>query len=168
MTDWQARVGDNVAVGSRRSGSGGRRGTIAEVLSSPGGEYYRVRWEDGRESVFHPGPDAVLLPKAGAGRKRAPRAAPRDVSKTVKPGKREREPGEQHGLRARPGDRLVIRGHHLGEHDRDGEILEALGDGGGPPFRVLWSDTGREALVFPGPDADVDHLERRGKSPKRS
>jgi hypothetical protein len=40
-----------------------------------------------------------------------------------------------------PGDRLVIRGHHLGEPDRDGEILEAIGEGGRSPFRVRWSET---------------------------
>jgi len=65
------------------------------------------------------------------------------------------------GLRAQPGDRLVIRGHRLGEPERDGEILEVLGPGGAPPFRVRWSDTGAETLLFPGSDAYVDRLERR-------
>jgi len=37
-------------------------------------------------------------------------------------------------LRARSGDHLVIRRHHLGEPDRDGEVLEAFGKDGGPPF----------------------------------
>lgn len=59
-------------------------------------------------------------------------------------------------LRARPGNRLVIRGHRLGEPTRDGEILE-VGEGGAPPFLVRWSDTGRTTLLFPGPDAYVDH-----------
>lgn len=71
------------------------------------------------------------------------------------------------GLRARPGDRLVIRGHRLGEHERDGEILEALGENGGPPFRVRWSDTGAEALLFPGSDAYVDHLAHAAPPRKR-
>jgi hypothetical protein len=64
-------------------------------------------------------------------------------------------------LRADPGDRLVIRGHRLGEPERDGEILEALGSGGTPPFRVRWSDTGAETILFPGSDAYVDRLERK-------
>ena len=64
------------------------------------------------------------------------------------------------GLRAAPGDRLVIRGHHLGEPDRDAEILEARGEDGAPPFRVRWSDDGRESLFYPGSDAHVDHGER--------
>lgn len=62
------------------------------------------------------------------------------------------------GLCAEPGDRLVIRGHRLGEPGRDGEILEALGPEGAPPFRVRWSDTGVETLLFPGSDAYVDRL----------
>jgi hypothetical protein len=168
VTDWQAQVGDAVSIGSHRSHSGGRRGEIVEVRSSPGGEYYRVRWEDGRESLFHPGADAVLLPKSRRRRKTEPAAERQRGSGAGKPSKDRQGPAEPHGLRANPGDRLVIHGHHLGEPERDGEILEALGEGGRPPFRVLWSDTGREALVFPGPDADVDHLKRRGKSAERS
>jgi hypothetical protein len=62
------------------------------------------------------------------------------------------------GLRARPGDRLVVRGHRLGEPGRDGEILEARGDDGSPPFLIRWEDTGCETLLFPGSDAYVEHL----------
>ena len=51
------------------------------------------------------------------------------------------------GLHAARGDRLVIRGHHVGHPKRDAEILEALGPAGGPPFRVRWSATGHEALI---------------------
>ena len=61
------------------------------------------------------------------------------------------------------GDRLVIRGHHVGEADRDGEILQVRGGEGEPPYLVRWSDDGRVALVFPGPDAFVEHFVHRGK-----
>lgn len=61
-------------------------------------------------------------------------------------------------LRASPGDRLVIRAHHLGEPDRDAEILEVLGEDGTPPFRLRWEEDGREALLFPGTDAYVEHF----------
>lgn len=37
-------------------------------------------------------------------------------------------------LRTSPGDRLVVRGHYLGEPERDGEIVEVLGAGGAPPL----------------------------------
>jgi hypothetical protein len=70
---------------------------------------------------------------------------------------------EPPALRASAGDRLVIRGHQLGEKTRDGEILEVVGENGRPPFRVRWSDTGREALLFPGADAMVEHFPRAGR-----
>ena len=54
---------------------------------------------------------------------------------------------------------MIIKGHHIDEPVRDGEILEACGPGGTPQFRVLWSDTGHEVLFFPGPDASVQHFE---------
>lgn len=57
-------------------------------------------------------------------------------------------------MRAQPGDHLVLAGGHVGEVVRDGEVLEVRGADGGPPYLVRWSD-GREALVFPGPDADL-------------
>jgi hypothetical protein len=70
----------------------------------------------------------------------------------------------EHRLWARPGDRLVIRGHPLGKPDRDAEILEALGDNGAPPFRVCWQDDGHESEIFPGTDAHIEHLVDSGKS----
>lgn len=57
------------------------------------------------------------------------------------------------------GDRLVIRGTHVDDIVRDGEILEARGKNGEPPYLVRWSDTGHETLIFPGPDATVHHYE---------
>jgi hypothetical protein len=64
------------------------------------------------------------------------------------------------GMKASTGDRLVVRGHHVGEHARDGEILEVLGEAGGPPYLVRWSDDGHVSRVFPGSDAYVEHLAR--------
>lgn len=60
---------------------------------------------------------------------------------------------------AKVGDRLVIRGHVVDGPVRDAEILEVRHEDGSPPYLVRWSDTGHEALVFPGPDADVQHFE---------
>jgi hypothetical protein len=60
---------------------------------------------------------------------------------------------------AKVGDRLVIHGHHVGEPERDAEIIGVRHDDGSPPYGVRWSDTGQEGLFFPGPDAYVQHLE---------
>jgi hypothetical protein len=68
------------------------------------------------------------------------------------------------GLRASPGDRLVIRGHRVGERERDGEILEVLGEDGLPPFLVRWSDDGHVSGLMPGSDAYVEHFD---ESPRR-
>jgi len=59
-------------------------------------------------------------------------------------------------MRAQKGDRLVIRGHHVGDVDRDGEILEVQGEDGGPPYLVRWSDEEHAGLIFPGNDAVIE------------
>lgn len=61
-------------------------------------------------------------------------------------------------MKADPGDRLIVHGHHIGEIGRDAEILEVLGEDGQPPFRVRWSDDGHESIFFPGSDASVEHF----------
>lgn len=60
-------------------------------------------------------------------------------------------------LRASPGDRLVVKGHHTGEPQRDGEILKVLGEKGAPPYFVRWSD-GHESEIFPSSDIFVEHF----------
>ena len=57
------------------------------------------------------------------------------------------------------GDRIVIVGHRVGEHERDGEILEVRGPDGAPPYVVRWGDDGHEGLFFPGSDARIVHYE---------
>jgi hypothetical protein len=59
-------------------------------------------------------------------------------------------------MNARIGDRIVIRGHQVGNGDRRGEIIEVRGPDGTPPYVVRWTD-GREGLFFPGSDASVEH-----------
>ena len=66
-------------------------------------------------------------------------------------------------LRASPGDEIVIKGHHLGEPEREGEILEALGPEGMPPFEVRWDDGGVTRL-YPSSDAYVRHLHHRSRA----
>jgi hypothetical protein len=61
-------------------------------------------------------------------------------------------------MHASVGDRIIIKGHHVGEPDRDAEII-AVGPNGGPPYTVRWEGTGHEALFFPGSDASIEHVE---------
>jgi Domain of unknown function (DUF1918) len=62
-------------------------------------------------------------------------------------------------LRARAGDRLLVRAHHSGEAEHDGEILEVLGENGAPPFVVRWEDEGHVSRLYPGTDAYVQSFE---------
>ena len=61
-------------------------------------------------------------------------------------------------MRARPGDRLVIRAHRVGERVLDAEILEVLGEDGAPPFLVRWQQDGHLSHIYPGSDAFVEHF----------
>lgn len=60
-------------------------------------------------------------------------------------------------MKASPGDRIIIKGHYVGDHDRDCLVLDVRGPDGGPPYLVRWDDDGHEALFFPGSDAEVDN-----------
>ena len=52
-------------------------------------------------------------------------------------------------MKAQVGDELVVKGRHVGDHDRTGVIIEVRGEAGGPPYLVRWSD-GHESSFFPG------------------
>ncbi|MFE9451354.1 DUF1918 domain-containing protein [Streptomyces sp. NPDC006739] len=59
-------------------------------------------------------------------------------------------------MRASQGDQLVQHGRVVGQHDQVTEIVEVMGTGGNPPYRVRFPD-GREAIMSPGPDCEVRH-----------
>ena len=58
-------------------------------------------------------------------------------------------------MRASVGDRVCVRGNHVGAAERHGEVREVHGPDGNPPFVVRWDD-GHEGLFFPGPDAELE------------
>jgi len=62
----------------------------------------------------------------------------------------EMETTEGGAMRARVGDRIILAAERIDEPTRDGEVLEARGPEGTPPFLVRWSD-GHTALFYPGP-----------------
>lgn len=62
-------------------------------------------------------------------------------------------------MRARAGDWLVVEQAFIGREVRRGMIIEVHSPDGAPPYWVRWLDTGREALVFPGPNAHVQPAE---------
>ncbi len=60
-------------------------------------------------------------------------------------------------MKARVGDRIVVRGRTVDEKSRDGQIIEVRGRDGDPPWLIRWDD-GHEGLFFPGPDARIEHF----------
>ena len=58
-------------------------------------------------------------------------------------------------MQAKVGDRIVIKGHHIGEPDRDCQVIEVHGPDGGPPYLVRWEDSDHDTLFFPGAGATV-------------
>ena len=68
-------------------------------------------------------------------------------------------------MQATVGDRLHIHGHNVGDPDKMGEIVEVHGKQGEPPYLVRFDD-GHTGLVFPGPDAVIEHPPRAGGSRK--
>jgi len=61
-------------------------------------------------------------------------------------------------MKAVVGDRLVIRGHEVGRHERHATVVEVRGSDGEPPYVVRWDDDAAEHLFYPGSDADVEHV----------
>lgn len=68
-------------------------------------------------------------------------------------------------MKARPGDRIIIKGHEVGAPDRDALVVEVHGADGDPPYLVEWSADGHRGLLFPGPGARIQHLEHTTTSP---
>ena len=66
---FRAHVGDRVLVEGHKLGVAARAGKILEVLGTPGAERYRIRWDDGRESIYTLSSDTRIDPK------RKPKAA---------------------------------------------------------------------------------------------
>lgn len=59
-----AKRGDQIVVETVTLAVPPRRGEVLEVIGHGDQEHYRVRWDDGHESVYFPGPDARVLPEA--------------------------------------------------------------------------------------------------------
>ena len=65
------RTGDVIVVSGHRVGDRERLGKILETLGEAAHVHYRVRWDDGSESILYPGNDATIR----RAQTRAPRKA---------------------------------------------------------------------------------------------
>ena len=59
-TQFRARPGDEIVIRGHAVGEREVTGEILEVLGEPGHEHYRVRWDNGHESIHFPGSDAYV------------------------------------------------------------------------------------------------------------
>jgi hypothetical protein len=53
-------AGDEIVITGHAVGDAPRTAVILEVLGEPEHQRFRVRWEDGHESIFFPGEDAIV------------------------------------------------------------------------------------------------------------
>lgn len=56
-----ASPGDLIVIETATLDSPRREGEVIEVIGEGEREHYRVRWQDGHESICFPGPDARVL-----------------------------------------------------------------------------------------------------------
>lgn len=56
-----AKQGDRIVIETSTLDTTRRSGEVIEVLGQGERELYRVRWMDGHESIFFPGPDARVV-----------------------------------------------------------------------------------------------------------
>jgi hypothetical protein len=67
-----ARPGDRIVVESERVGQPPREGEILEIVASPVGPSYEVRWDDGHRSSFRPAAGSAQIVPASKPARRAP------------------------------------------------------------------------------------------------
>jgi hypothetical protein len=62
-------------------------------------------------------------------------------------------------MHAQVGDRIVVKGVHVGDVARVGVVTALRHADGSPPYEVRWLPDGREGLIFPGPEAHVERAQ---------
>lgn len=55
------KAGDRIVVESEKVGQPPREGEILEIVETPSGVHYEVRWEDGHVSSFRPAMGSVQI-----------------------------------------------------------------------------------------------------------
>ncbi len=70
-------------------------------------------------------------------------------------------------MKAQVGDELVVKGRHVGDHDREGVIVEVRGEAGGAPYLVRWSD-GHESSFYPASGTVAEHISLPARARSRT
>jgi hypothetical protein len=61
-------------------------------------------------------------------------------------------------MKACVGDMIEVRGRHIDDLPRRGEVLEVRGADGGPPYVMQWDDNPHVCIFFPASDAIAHHF----------
>jgi Domain of unknown function (DUF1918) len=69
----EANTGDRIALETERVGQPPREGEVLEVVQGAVAISYRIRWDDGHESLFTPAAGSVRVTKQKRQRKTAKR-----------------------------------------------------------------------------------------------
>ena len=56
------RPGDLLIISRHQLGEAEQTAQVLDVLGRDDHPHYRVRWDDGHESIFFPGSDAMVVP----------------------------------------------------------------------------------------------------------
>jgi uncharacterized protein DUF1918 len=67
-------VGDLIEIEAHQVGGAHRTGEIIELLGEREHRHFRVRWEDGTETIFFPSSDAHMIHPQEATKKARPRS----------------------------------------------------------------------------------------------
>ena len=60
-------------------------------------------------------------------------------------------------MNAQVGDRIVVKGTHVGDRARVGVVIALRHTDGTPPYEVRWLDDGHVGLIFPGQETHIEH-----------
>lgn len=86
----EGKVGDRVLIDAKKVGQPRRAGVISGVSKGLSGLRYRIRWDDGSETVLAPGAGNMTVrakrggkgaARATNGKRTAPKAAPKKAAK---------------------------------------------------------------------------------------
>jgi hypothetical protein len=75
---------------------------------------------------------------------------------TLREEKRPASESEEMAMIAHVGDRIVLKGTHVGDSTRVGIVTALRHPDGTPPYEVRWLDDGHVGLIFPGPEAHIE------------
>jgi hypothetical protein len=66
--DVRAQIGDEIVVDNMELGHPPRRGEVLEIMGEDDTTHYKVRWDDGHESLFFPGNTTHVVHLKGTSR----------------------------------------------------------------------------------------------------